>query len=380
MEGTAELAQTHRLSGNGVRQLLVRAAAAAIDDRLSAGGGDVELNLDPGCWDAVVRDAEASHLTPLLASYLREHPAVPLATRRQLDVLMLRHRGWHRERMAALTEILEAFDRASIDVIVLKGAALAWTIYPSPALRSMSDLDLLVPRGAASAAQATLESVGFRAPAAARRFGRNAHHLPAVSRLQGGFTITVEVHVDALSRDISSSIAMEALTGAARPFSVNGRGALALGHVDMLRHLAHHLLEPAFDGVIRLVGVVDLLRYARIFHDEIDWQRLERAHTFVPNVLRCLHDVVPLPAALRRFAPPSAAPRPARAGEMMRPLRSILAPGRSIATVIHELFGPPEWWMHAYYNVPYEASLARVRVFRHPARVARWFALRVAGF
>jgi hypothetical protein len=238
---------------------------------------------------------------------------------------------------------------------------------------------LLVPRAAASAVQATLESVGFRAPDAARRFGRNAHHLPPASRRQGGFTIAVEVHVDALSRDISSSIAMETLTGPARPYRMNGRSAFALGHVDMLRHLAHHLLEPAIDGVIRLVGVVDLLRYACVFHDEIDWRRLESEYSFVLNVLRCLHDVIPLPAALRRVAPPPTSPRPARPGEMMRPLRSILAPGCSIATVLGELFRPPDWWMHAYYNVPYEASLAPVRTFRHPVRVARWFALRVAG-
>jgi hypothetical protein len=197
--------------------------------------------------------------------------------------------------------------------------------------------------------------------------------------VRGGFTITVEVHVDALSRDISSSIALDTLTATARPFRMNGRGAFALGHVDMLRHLAHHLLEPAIDGAVRLVGVVDLVRYSGVFHDEIDWRRLEREYSFVLNVLRCLRDVVPLPPVLGGVVPPPASWRPARAGEMMRPLRSILAPGCSIAAVLRELFRPPEWWMHAYYNVPYEASLARVRLFRHPARVARWLALRVAG-
>jgi hypothetical protein len=356
----------------------VRAAADAIDDRAPA--RQVDANLEPWCWDAAVRDAEASHFTPLLANYLRKYPAaVPAPTRQQLDVLALRHRAWHRERTAALAEILDALDRASADLIVLKGAALAWMIYPSPLMRSMSDLDLLVPRAAASAAQARLEAIGFRAPGRPRRFGRNTHHLPIASRFQGGFTISVELHTDALSRDTSSSITMETRTEPARPYSMNGRIAFALGHVDTLRHLAHHLLEPAFDGAIRLLGVVDLLRYASVFHDEIDWRRLEREYPFVVNVLSCLHDVVPLPVALARFAPP-ASPRPARPGEMMRPLRAILTPGRSIAPVLRELFNPPDWWMHAFYNVPPEASLARVRTFRHPARVARWLALRAVGY
>ena len=88
---------------------------------------------------------------------------------------------------------------------------------------------------------------------------------------------------------------------------MDARRALALGHVDMLRHLAHHVLEPAFDGAIRLLGVIDLLRYTNVFHDEIDWARLGRDHPFVLNVLRCLHDVVPLPSVLRWLTPPPTA-------------------------------------------------------------------------
>ena len=265
----------------------------------------------------------------------------------QLDALVLRHRAVAQRANRRLAEILEAFQRASIDAIVLKGAALAWTIYPSPALRPMSDVDLLVPPAAARTAQLLLRRLGFEAQVSGRRFGRNAHHLPIASRSQNGVTISVEIHRDALSRDTLSSISMTNLTESPRPFDLNGTHALALGHVDTLRHLTHHLLEPSWDGRLRLIGLVDLLRYALTFNESIDWHRLETSYPFVINALRCLHYVIPLPAALARYSPPAASPAPARVGEAIRPLRAILAGGPS-TRVLGELFSPPDWWLHAY--------------------------------
>jgi Uncharacterised nucleotidyltransferase len=355
--------------------VLLSLATAAVHDIAPT----LDTQLNSNGWDTVVRDAEATHLTPLLHDYLRHQRVVPATTMRQLDALRLRHLARHRERTEALAEILDVLEHASIDVRVLKGAALAWIIYPSPDLRPMSDVDLLVPHSAARAARELLQPLGFRATQRARRFGRNAHHLPPSIRGNGGTAIAVEIHVDALSRDTPDSITMHTLTEPGRSFCMDAGRALALGHVDMLRHLAHHLLEPAFDGAIRLLGVIDLLRYASFFHEEIDWARLGRDHPFVLNVLTCLHDVIPLPTALRWLTPPPSAKRPPRPGEIMRPLRAIIARRRSLAAVVDELFRPPEWWTHAYYAVPAEKSLTPVRVFRHPARVARWFGLRALG-
>jgi hypothetical protein len=357
--------------------LLLRVVRAAVD----------ESSVDPSTvsrdgigWATLAAHAEAHGLAPLAHICLQPHRhAVPEATMQQLEALALRHRLWHRERIIALAEILQAFERVSIDAIVLKGAALAWSIYGAPALRPMGDMDLMVPGAAARAAQLSLRRLGFDAQDIGRRFGRNAHHLAVASRSQNGVTISVEIHRDALSRDTLSSISMSNLTESPRRFDMNGKQALALGHVDTLRHLTHHLLEPAWDGRLRLVGLVDLFRYALTFHDEIDWRRLETSYPFVLNALGCLHYVTPLPEVLARFSPPHGSRAPARAGETLRPLRAILAGGPSTAA-LGELFNPPDWWLHAYYGVPADRSLTDVRLGRHPWRVARWLGLRASGF
>jgi Uncharacterised nucleotidyltransferase len=355
------------------RHVLLCLAREVID---GVAAGAVEIDN----WDGLLCEAEANHLTPLFDAFVRRYDRrVPDHARQQLCALMLRHRAWHQARTAALTEILDAFDRRSLRAAVLKGAALAWLIYPAPHLRPMVDVDLLLPRARAGDAQGELRRLGFRAEDAPRPFGRNAHHLPVASRQDSRLTINVEIHLDALSRDSLSSITLDNLTEPLRPFLLNGHRRLTLGHVDMLRHLAHHLLEPSLDGYVRLIGVVDLVRYARIFNDEIDWRHVVSAFPFVTNILACLHQLVPLPAELGRFAPSPSATA-AGIGETMRPLRSIARVKRPLTATAVELFRPPAWWMHAYYNVPLHASLRTTRLVRHPWHVARWLALRVVGF
>ena len=357
--------------------LLLSVARAAVRD--SALEPDA-LRLEPDGWETLAGEAESTRLAPLVHASLDPHRhAVPELTMRQLEALVLRHRVWHRERTAAVTEILQALSRISISALVLKGSALAWMIYDSPTLRPMSDVDLLVPGADARRAQAALVALGFQAERTSRRFGSNAHHLPIAGRSRSGLPISVEIHVNAITRDTLTSISMSNLSEPPRSFALNGTPARTLGHLDTLRQLVHHLLEPSWDGRLRLIGVVDLLRYASIFHPEIDWRRLKAEYPFVLNALACLHYVIPLPTALEGYAPVPTASIPRGVGQVIHPLRSVLARRRP-TVMFRELLNPSDWWLHAYYGVPVERSLTGVRLVRHPWRVARWLGLRAAGF
>ena len=123
--------------------LLLRVARAAVE------GASIDTSAIPlhaTGWATLASDADAHGLAPLAHLCLQPHRhAAPEATMQQLEALALRHRMWHRERTIALADILQAprtgFDRRDR----LKGAALAWSIYASPALRPMGDIDLMVP-------------------------------------------------------------------------------------------------------------------------------------------------------------------------------------------------------------------------------------------
>ena len=76
----------------------------------------------------------------------------------------MQHAHANHVRAKVLAEILDAFQDAGIQTLVLKGAALAHLVYPHPGLRVMRDVDILVSKSEARRAQARLAEMGFDAP------------------------------------------------------------------------------------------------------------------------------------------------------------------------------------------------------------------------
>jgi hypothetical protein len=64
-------------------------------------------------------------------------------------------------REMALKKVLEAFGELGLSVVPLKGVYLSHAVYEDPALRTMSDIDLLVEEGNFHRAQNALVSMGF---------------------------------------------------------------------------------------------------------------------------------------------------------------------------------------------------------------------------
>lgn len=94
---------------------------------------------------------------------------------------------------------LDVVAREGIEVIVLKGFAVAHRLYPDPRLRAMGDVDLLVRRSDLSALVACLEAEGFRfyKSAGTPRWGlaceASFHPLVAPGR---GFSFDLHVEAD----------------------------------------------------------------------------------------------------------------------------------------------------------------------------------------
>jgi hypothetical protein len=112
----------------------------------------------------------------------RYHGILPLLGER-LDALA-GNQGWpvavleacHREAAsqrilelagrAELPRVLEALAEVAVKPLVLKGGALAYTHYPTPALRPRSDTDLLIPQAQKAHAEDALRRLGYGGSAA----------------------------------------------------------------------------------------------------------------------------------------------------------------------------------------------------------------------
>jgi hypothetical protein len=331
-------------------------------------------------WDHFASEAEAHGLGPLAhTNLMRAGVILPSETKQQLAGLALRHRRANRIRFRVLGEILDAFEHASIPVVVLKGAALAHLVYPSVELRPLSDIDLLVASDAAARAQTTLAALGFMAPLApATRELAGHHHLPSATKNCDGERVAVEIHMDALTRDAPGSLTLEGLSAEPQTFSVEGRTAQALGHADMLYHLCRHVAECAH--LLRLVWVADIVGYATRYRDVIPWEEMRRRYPFVPNALSLLHLVTALPSGLLEHVTPARPEGLRGVGMASRPLTEIFVRGRPFQDVLSDVFDPSDWWLRLYYALDDRASLAWCRSVRHPLHVGHWLVRRAVSY
>jgi len=149
---------------------------------------------DPG-WDWIVQAPAFASLLPLIHCSI-PHTALPLSEAARERCAQAYYRTVARNTLLyqELASILEALSDAEIPVVVLKGAALASTLYPSIGLRPMGDIDLLVPQARLPEALACLKALGYSelipamAPGLNRIVGRHVG-------LDGGRDIPLHVEV-----------------------------------------------------------------------------------------------------------------------------------------------------------------------------------------
>lgn len=323
-------------------------------------------------WTGLVETAEAQRVAPLFYAHARAAGmALPEETRLQLQGLSLRHRLAGQVREQVLEQILLNCQSAGIEVVLLKGAALAHLVYPQPGLRPMRDIDLLARPAQVRDLQRLLLEMGF-APEQAQPGGLvSTRHLPVLHRWDAGFLISVEVHdhlFDSTWR--ARPLQIDAWMDRARPFAFRGINACSLRLEDMLWHIYQHMINEE----IRLIGIADLISLSEQFVEEIDWAEVRREYPGVLAALSLFHTLVPLDEHLVSLAGLQSVDLPAGVGEDLQgwprvPLGQARALG--LGSYLRRTFWPSEWWLRLYYGIENGRSIAFYRAWRHPFEVLR---------
>jgi hypothetical protein len=116
-------------------------------------------------WACFAARACAHGVAPLLCAHLHKLGVVDHLTphaRAVLQSAYYRNAARNTLLFRVVADVLQACHRQGIAVIVLKGAALAETIYPHRAVRPMGDIDLLVQPEALEAMDDSLTALGYR--------------------------------------------------------------------------------------------------------------------------------------------------------------------------------------------------------------------------
>jgi hypothetical protein len=238
----------------------------------------------PADWDLFAQMADREGVAPLMYWKLKDSPVVvPPSTFNFLRSTYYQTLAQNTLIYQELERILNVLDDASIPAIVLKGAALAATVYEDIGLRPMGDLDLLVPREELSNVVTLLNGVGFgRNENIERRPGLDRiikHHFALAGGPQNH--ILLEIHWNLIAgdsdwrsptlewfwnqREQSESMGSRGLTSAI--FSSLSPTAHAL-------YLSSHLMLQHGGSEARLVWLFDLYLLICMCDNQIDWDVL----------------------------------------------------------------------------------------------------------
>jgi len=331
-------------------------------------------------WEKFVDEAELNAVAPLLY-YNRDNTRVKFNTvvLNKLRALAVRHRHASEIYTKALIELLTSFDERGIEIILLKGAALARTVYPDPGLRPMRDLDILVHADDLLEAKSTCQLLGFDEDinlGSESIFVTHRHHLPSLERCKDGLLVSLEIHQDAFSRDTFVHLNMANLTSKTQTFQLSeGLQASMLGPVDMLDHLTQHAFEPGTR--LKLIQAVDLSLYLLAYQNNIPWPLIQHRYPKIINRLQLIHSVCPLPEEMLGLLDNDWTHSRCDRGILMPALSHLLYRGMQIDKVLGELFRPPVWWLYGYYGRSEKTPLLYLLLVIHPWRISRWLFRRV---
>lgn len=246
-------------------------------------GGPPPERWRPHDWQRLVAAARGQGVEGLLQRALAATgwpPEMPPEARAALRECVYESTGHNMRAYGTLAAVLGAVGRRA-PIVVLKGAALGARLYPSPGLRPISDLDLLVPAEAVGDIAATLAELGF---------GPRPHMAPELARaiephiaLIGGPTgaVPVDLHWALLAGSADWRGAplgwFRQRTEPWRPpaayFTAGGPPDAALQltpTASLLYQCAHLVLQHGQDPV-RLIWVYDLHLLASA---AVDWDDL----------------------------------------------------------------------------------------------------------
>lgn len=275
-------------------------------------------------WPAVLDLAAIHRVAPLACRAIASAPdgLVPPEIRAQVDATL-----WHSQASTMLcehelTSLLTTLVAAGVNVLVLKGAALAHTLYPQPELRPYHDLDIACrPTDYPRLARA-LTAAGYASKGENERWVRASTltTFPVQTYTVPTGVLEVEVHCDILQLGIVER-QHESFWSSAETIPLGSVALPVLAPIHQLLHLTAHVHRH---GYVRLLWLADLDRLIRRWRTTFDWTwavALARDEG-MGMVLR--HALSTTQAVLRTPLPPL--PPPSREERLLAPLYRQLWP------------------------------------------------------
>jgi len=229
---------------------------------------------------------------------------------------------WESSHRAVITRLIEALNDDAVPSMVLKGTALAYSLYDDPSLRRRGDTDLLIHKADLAAARAILAQAGFHKDTG------YLYQESWVLQTSDGFAHCLDLHWQVLNapalRDV---LVVEECFAGATPLprlspSARACDRLTLfvhGCINQAWHEKHGIVagDHMVRGGDRLIWALDNHLIAQTFWDA-DWSRLVALTSARGIAAPCLQGLELAATWLRTPVPPAVMARLAAHAEAER--------------------------------------------------------------
>ncbi len=355
-------------------------------------------------WNELVASAVRERVAAALAHVVLEDDDVPDNARRELARALYNTGACNLLLYRELARVLEesATDDGTTAPILLKGAALASTVYEDIALRPMCDLDLLIRRAELPAWKDCLHRLGYEpsSPEMAKGLAEAVHYQLAYRGGPDG-DVVIELHWNLVAGDADwRAPDVDWFWRQSEPWpgieDLGCPGALQLTPLANVLYLSAHAMLQHGGARARLVWLYDIHQVVARSADAMNWQDvIDKARAFrwdaaVARALERCHElfktVVPESVVdeLRRSACPEAEAHvhakaniePSRAALVWREFLCLQPAGR-LRLLLAILFPAPAYMKWRYPNAGAAWPLAYLYRWGGVAREGTAYALRV---
>jgi hypothetical protein len=234
-------------------------------------------------WPGLVEKARQEGVSAVLFQHITKHrleeivPGEALAGLSQDYRANLKYNLWV---IGELRGVLNAFEQAGLSCIILKGMDLAEHVYPSLAMRGMSDVDVLVKKEALHTVDRHLSFLGYTSidSSVAKAIDNPAGYLASLEYRKKRSPLNLHVHWHIVNTSVPATmfvnrVDMDRLWENAVPTNVADSHALTLRPEHAIIYLCEHALRVghSFD---RLILICDIFFSIKAFEKVIDWDFL----------------------------------------------------------------------------------------------------------
>lgn len=209
-------------------------------------------------WDAFFLQAAAWEVEPVVMSNLRTHFSDTLAEPilKRAAVREQHARAEALSRTLVLVDLANRFTYRRIDLIILKGPAVAVAAYGNPSLRTFADIDLLVRKQDLTSARDLLLALGYTrdySPSSEQQLISDQHALEFSRE-----NIKVELHWALLEKHLRFDISEAELWSTSRLVPCAGAELRVLGPAHLFMFLCAHGTKHEWERIRWICDIVQL--------------------------------------------------------------------------------------------------------------------------